>query len=64
MVAAMLSPPIGFLAVASLMLTQGVKITMTYLHKSPPAEMIWFVIGPVVTLLPAYFDKLMEAFLS
>lgn len=55
MVAAMLTPAIGFLAVASLMLTQGVKVTLTYLHRSPPAEMIWFVIGPIVTLLPAYF---------
>lgn len=53
MVAAMLTPAIGFLAIVSLMVTQGIKSLLIYFYKSPPAELIWFVIGPVGALYPA-----------
>lgn len=50
---AMLTPAMGYLVIGSLMLTQAVKWIAIYLKKSLPAQMIWFIISPVVTGLLA-----------
>ena len=50
---AMLTPSMGYLVIGSLMLTQAVKWVAIYLKKNLPAQLIWFVISPLVTGLLA-----------
>lgn len=47
MVAAMLTPAIGYLAVPTFILTQAIKMLLTHLRRAPSAELIWFVIAPL-----------------
>ncbi len=50
-VVSMISPQIGFLTLATFMLTQFFKIPLTHFHKAPSADFIWWVLGPASGLL-------------
>src|SRR3990170_3010877 len=52
---AMLTPSMGYLVIGSLMLTQAVKWGAIYMKKHLPAQLIWFVVSPLVTGLQAVF---------
>ena len=49
--AAMLTPQIGFLTLATFMLIQFFKVALTHFHKAPSADFIWWVLGPACGLI-------------